>query len=329
MDRRFTILALLAAAALAPACRSSDPRASDGRRIFRLGYLPNVTHAPALWGLESGAIGSALGPSVVLEARAFNAGPAVIEALFASDLDAAWVGPNPAINGFQRSHGKALRIVAFSVANGAQLVVQPQIRSAQDLAHRKIASPALGNTQDVALRSWLSREGIQSEVLPLANPETLLLFGRGEIAGAWVPEPWSSRLVVEQKGVVLMEERDLWPARVFPTSVLVASAAALSKRPDLVQKIVEANADAVRALAGKGARDLVERRLARELGKKLPQEVLDRAFAGLVFSTEVLDAELRKAASDAHRLGFLETADVEGILEPRFAGPKAAMGGTR
>ena len=319
MDRRFTILALLAAAALAPACRSSDPRASDGRRIFRLGYLPNVTHAPALWGLESGAIGSALGPSVVLEARAFNAGPAVIEALFASDLDAAWVGPNPAINGFQRSHGKALRIV----------VVQPQIRSAQDLAHRKIASPALGNTQDVALRSWLSREGIQSEVLPLANPETLLLFGRGAIAGAWVPEPWSSRLVVEQKGVVLMEERDLWPARVFPTSVLVASAAALSKRPDLVQKIVEANADAVRALAGKGARDLVERRLARELGKKLPQEVLDRAFAGLVFSTEVLDAELRKAASDAHRLGFLETADVEGILEPRFAGPKAAMGGTR
>src|SRR5205085_1947232 len=144
MDRRFTILALLAAAALAPACRSSDPRASDGRRIFRLGYLPNVTHAPALWGLESGAIGSALGPSVVLEARAFNAGPAVIEALFASDLDAAWVGPNPAINGFQRSHGKALRIVAFSVANGAQLVVRPQIGSARDLARRKIASPALG-----------------------------------------------------------------------------------------------------------------------------------------------------------------------------------------
>src|SRR5207248_4485222 len=156
MERRSTILALLVAAAFAVACRPTDPHGSDGRRIFRLGYLPNVTHAPALWGLESGAFGSALGPSVVLETRAFNAGPAVIEALFASELDAAWVGPNPAINGFQRSHGKALRIVAFPVANGAQLVVQPQIRSAQDLAHRKIASPALGNTQDVALRSWLS-----------------------------------------------------------------------------------------------------------------------------------------------------------------------------
>src|SRR3954453_7244946 len=96
MDRRLATLALLAAAAPAPACRSGDPRASDGRRIFRLGYMPNITHAPALWGLETGAFGSALGPSVVLQARAFNAGPAIIEALFAGDLDAAWVGPNPA-----------------------------------------------------------------------------------------------------------------------------------------------------------------------------------------------------------------------------------------
>jgi NitT/TauT family transport system substrate-binding protein len=329
MERRFAILALLAAAALAPACRSTDPHASDGRRIFRVGYLANVTHAPALWGLESGAFDSALGPSVVLESRAFNAGPAVIEALFAGDLDAAWVGPNPAINGFQRSQGKALRIVAFSVANGAQLVVQPQIRSAQDLVHRTIASPALGNTQDVALRSWLSRQGIQAEVLPVANPEALLLFGRGEIAGAWLPEPWSSRLVLEHGGVVLVDERDLWPTRSFPTSVLIASSTAIAKRRDLVQKIVDANAEAVRALLGKGARDLVEQRLARELGKKLAPAVLDRAFAGLVFATDPLDAELRRAASDAHRLGFLETSDVEGIFDPRFSGAATAMGGTR
>src|SRR5205814_646372 len=130
--------------------------------------------------------------------------------------------------------GKALRIVAFSVANGAQLVVQPQIRSARELAHRKIASPALGNTQDVALRSWLSGQGIESEVLPVANPEALLLFARGEIAGAWLPEPWSSRLVLEHKGVVLVDERDLWPARPFPTSVLIASSAAIRKRRDPV-----------------------------------------------------------------------------------------------
>src|SRR3954468_2254977 len=193
MDRRLAILALLAAAALAPACRSGDPRTSDGRRIFRVGYMPNVTHAPALWGLESGAFGAALGPSVVLETRAFNAGPAVIEALFSGTLDVAWVGPNPAINGFQRSKGKALRVVAFSVANGAQLIVRPEIATPGDLAHRKIASPALGNTQDVALRSWLSQKVVAAEVLPVANPEVLLLFARGEIAGAWLPEPWASR----------------------------------------------------------------------------------------------------------------------------------------
>src|SRR3954469_9294923 len=174
MQTRLAIFALIAASALAPACRSTDPRASDGRRILRVGYLPNVTHAPALYGLESGAFGAALGPSVVLETRAFNAGPAVIEALFSGDLDVAWVGPNPAINGFQRSHGKALRIVAFSVANGAALVVQGQIGGAGDLARRKIASPALGNTQDVALRGWLSRQGIAAEVLPVANADAIL-----------------------------------------------------------------------------------------------------------------------------------------------------------
>jgi len=330
MARRFAILALfVVAAAVAPACRSTDPRASDGRRIFRLGYLANVTHAPVLWGLESGAFEAALGPSVVLQARAFNAGPSIIEALFAGDLDAAWVGPNPAINGFQRSHGKALRIVAFSVANGAQLVVREEIGGPAGLAHRKIASPALGNTQDVALRSWLAREGISSEVLPLANPDSFLLFGRGEIAGAWVPEPWSSRLVLEQHGAVLVDERELWPSKVFPTSVVIASTASIAKRPDLLQKIVDANAEAVRALAAKGARDLVERRLARELGKSLAPEVLARAFAGLVFDTAPLDAELRKAASDAHRLGFLDNADVEGIFDPRFSEARASRGGAR
>jgi len=329
MARRFALLALLALAAFAPGCRSSDPRASDGRRIFRLGYMPNITHAPALWGLESGAVGAALGPSVVLQARAFNAGPAIIEALFAGDLDAAWVGPNPAINGFQRSHGKALRIVAFSVANGAQLVVRQEIKTAADLARRKIASPALGNTQDVALRSWLAREGISAEVLPLANPDSLLLFGRGEIAGAWVPEPWSSRLVLEQHGVVLADERDLWPAKVFPTSVVIASTASIAKRPDLLQKIVEANSEAVLALARNDARELVQRRLARELGKSLAPQVLERAFAGLVFGTAPLDGELRKAAADAHRLGLLDSPDVEGIFDRRFSEARASRGGAR
>jgi NitT/TauT family transport system substrate-binding protein len=187
----------------------------------------------------------------------------------------------------------------------------------------------MGNTQDVALRTWLSRQGIQSEILPVANPEALLLFGRGEIAGAWLPEPWASRLVLEQKGVVLVDERDLWPARVFPTSVLIASSGAIAKRRDLVQKIVDANARAVRALAGKEARDLVTDRLARELGKKLAGKVLDRAFAGLVFSTDPLDGELRRAAADAHRLGMLATPDVEGIFDPRFSGAETAMGGAR
>ena len=169
---------------------------------LRLGYFPNVTHAPAIIGVESGAFAEALGPNVTLEVTNFNAGGEAIEALLSGAIDATFIGPNPAINGFAQSNGEALRIVAGTTSGGASLVVAEGIDSPEDLADTTLASPALGNTQDVALRAWLAENGFATDtagggdvsVVNVENSEALTLFRDGEIDGAWVPEPWATRL---------------------------------------------------------------------------------------------------------------------------------------
>src|ERR1700756_1402585 len=150
---------------------------------IRLGYFPNVTHSQALIGVARGDFGK-------VRPLGFNAGPSVIEALFAGQIDIAYVGPNPAINGFVQSHGQALRIIAGATSGGAALVVRNGVKN---LAGRKLASPQLGNTQDVALRRWLALSHTKAEIIPTPNPQILDLFRRGDIDGAWVPAPWGSR----------------------------------------------------------------------------------------------------------------------------------------
>jgi NitT/TauT family transport system substrate-binding protein len=294
------------AACLLVGCKEPKPGA------FRVGYMPNVTHAPALWALESGALQKSLGPEVTLSPKAFNAGPAIIEALFAGELDAAYIGPNPAINGFQKSKGTALRIVAGASTGGAQLVVQADIEGPARLAGKRIASPQLGNTQDVALRTWLSDQKISAEVVSVANPDAVSLFARKEIAGAWLPEPWSSRLVLESNGKVLVDDAN------SPTVLLIASTAAIDKRSAQVEKVVEANEQAVAALGDPAARALVGARLAKESGKPLPANVLDRAFSKLSFSSTPDEAQLQAAARQAKALGFLASDDLAGLVEKKF-----------
>jgi NitT/TauT family transport system substrate-binding protein len=199
----------LAAALLVAACARRD----EGRPL-RLGYFPNVTHAQALVGVADGTFARALGGK--LETRTFNAGPAAMEALLAGDLDASYVGPGPAVIAYLRSKGEGLRVVAGAVSGGAVLVVR-DARGPADLAGKRVASPQLGNTQDVALRTWLRANGLGTdggprgvEVTPLANTEIRSMFERGELAGAWVPEPWGARLVHDAGGRILVDERSLW-----------------------------------------------------------------------------------------------------------------------
>lgn len=301
------------------ACRDPYPVDREGRPIVRIGYLPNLTHAPALYAIESGLFERALASEAVLQVKAFTAGPSVVEALFAGELDLAYLGPNPALNAYVVSGGEALRIVAGSTSGGAQLVVRPGIGRVEDLVGKKVASPALANTQDIALRIWLQEQGFEVgrgegeiEVLPIAPVEVLRLMSAGEIAGAWMPEPWASRLVIEADGVVLVNEASLWPGGRFPTTVVAASVAALKGRRELIKRLLAANEQAIATLRRDPAsRSLVARRVEADLGFSLPPAVVERAYQELEFTADPMPEVLLILAERAAELGYLRS--VEGL----------------
>lgn len=312
---------LVALGLLLLGCRDPLPVDRDGRPIFRIGYMPNLTHAPALYGIASGLFEEALGEGVRMETKAFTAGPSVVEAIFAGELDVAFIGPNPAMNAYVVSKGQALRIISGSASGGAQLVVGSDVRRVQDLLGKRLATPALANTQDIAARCWLRDQGIEEgkgedevEVLPIPPSEVMRLFSRGEVAGAWLPEPWSSRLVIESGGSVLVDEASLWPDGRFPTTLVVASLPALEKRRDLVRRFLSAHAEAiVRLKSDPDARRVVSRQIERDVGFSLPPAVIERAYGNLDFSEELLTDALAVLADRAMTLGYLRRTD--GILD--------------
>ncbi|MGH9111327.1 MAG: ABC transporter substrate-binding protein, partial [Acidimicrobiales bacterium] len=227
-----------------------DPQDSAGADAepsgsLRLGYFPNVTHAPAIIGVQEGVFDRKLGDAEI-EYSTFNSGGEAIEAMLGGSVDATFIGPNPAINGFSQDED-LLRIVAGSTSGGAALVVRDGIDSVGDLAGTTLATPALGNTQDVALRAWLADEGYETDqagggdvsITPQESPDTLLAFLDGAIDGAWLPEPWATRLVDEADGHVLLDEADLWPGGEFVTTHLIVSAGYLEENPANVRALVD------------------------------------------------------------------------------------------
>ncbi len=311
--RRLT--ATLLAALLLPACGGGT-----GEPTLRLGYFPNITHATALVGVEEGIFARNLG-ATKLETFTFNAGPAAIEALLSGSLDASYIGPNPAINGYVKSRGDAVRIVAGATSGGAFLVVRPEVDAAADLRGKQVASPQLGGTQDVALRTWLKEQGLTTDtagggdvsVVPQENAQTLERFRSGELAGAWVPEPWASRLVLEGGGKVLIDERDLWPGGQYTTTVLLVRREFLASHPDRVEALLRGHVEATRWIGEHkdDARARVNAALEKLTGKRLGDELLTRAFASLTFTTDPQMKSLEQSAADAAALGLLKLDGVE------------------
>ncbi len=297
----------------------------------RVGYFPNITHSQALVGVADGTFRRALGEQAALESRVFNAGPSVIEALFAGQIDRAWIGPNPAINGYVRSGGEALRIIAGATSGGASLVVGANsgIRTAADFAGRRIASPQLGNTQDVALRRWLLQQGLRlreqggtTQVVPVANPDILTLFQKNEIDGAWVPEPWAARLVHEAGGRLFLDERDLWPRGRFVTAHLIARTSFLQAHPDAVRRWLDAHVDLTRRFLSnpEAAKRAVNAEIERLTGKAFPNDVLDDAWGRMTVTWDPARESLRQSAQWAFQLGFLGEAAprLDGIYDLRL-----------
>jgi NitT/TauT family transport system substrate-binding protein len=324
MARRLRALAALALVATLTACgATTDAASSGGRTVLRLGYFPNLTHATAIVGLADGLFADALGPSVDLQTRTFNAGTDAVTAIFSGALDASYVGPNPAINAWAKSNGQAIRLVAGATSGGAFLVTRPEIRTAADLRGRTLGTPALGNTQDVALRAWLLSQGLTATtegggdvaIRPQANADTLAAFASGAIDGAWVPEPWATRMVLEGHGRVLVDERDLWPGGRFATTELIVSTAFLAAHPDIVAALVRGHVAATDRVIHDpaAAQQTASTEITRLTGSTLSPAVLSAAWAHLTFTNDPIASSLQTAADNAVEFGLLEPVDLAGI----------------
>lgn len=288
----------------------------SAQTLIRVGAFPNITHAQPMIGKANGWFEKALGPNVRIEWSSFNAGPSAIEALLADALDMTYVGPNPAINGYVRSNGEALRIIAGATSGGAALVVRGDeaISRPEDFHGKRIASPQLGNTQDVALRAWLRANRLKTrdkggdvEVMPVSNPDQLTLFLKKQIDAAWAPEPWASRLVHEANARIFLDESSLWPKGQFLTTELVVSSRFLKSHPDLVKTWLGAHVQLTNWINSHipQAKQILNQQIQKETGKALAPAVLDDSFGRLQITYDPLQGALARAAQLAFDAGFL------------------------
>lgn len=267
-------------------------------------------------GKANGWFDKALGSQVKIQWTSFNAGPSAIEALFAGAIDMTYVGPNPAINGYVRSNGDALRVVAGAASGGASLVVRNDagINKPDDFHGKRVASPQFGNTQDVALRNWLKKNGLKTndkggdvQIVPMANPDQLTLFLKKDLDAAWAPEPWATRLIHEGNGRLFVDERTLWPNGQFVIGLLVVNTKFLNAHPDLVKDWIRAHIDLTDWINAHPteAEKLLNQQIQRETSKSLPTDVLEEAFSRIEVTYDPLHRALMTAAQQAFDDGFL------------------------
>ncbi len=301
---------------------------AEGKAVIRVGYFPNLTHAQALIGMAGGAFQKAMGENVLIDPYLFNAGPSAVEALFAGAIDFTYIGPNPAINAYVKSKGAAVRIIAGSCSGGAALVVRgdANIETAKDFHGKRIATPQLGNTQDVAARSWLMRQGLRLkekggdvEVIPMMNPDQLSLFLKKDIDAAWAVEPWAARLIKEGGGRLFLDERALWPKGQFVTVHILASTKILTEQPALVTKWIGAHVELTRWINAHkdDAKKKLNAEIERLVGKGFRADVLDDAFSRLELTYDPIKSSLAASAEAAYALGFLgrEQPNLSGIYD--------------
>ncbi|MFE1325573.1 aliphatic sulfonate ABC transporter substrate-binding protein [Streptomyces sp. NPDC058741] len=297
----------------------------EGLDSVRIGYFRNLTHGTALVGMEKGFFQKELGATRAAPA-VFNAGPSAIEALNSGSLDIGWIGPSPAINGYVKSQGSNLRIIGGSASGGVKLVVNPEkIRSLQDVRGKRIATPQLGNTQDVAFLNWAAEQGWKVDpqsgrgdvtVVRSDNKVTPDAFRSGSVDGAWVPEPTASKLVAEG-GKELLDETSLWPDGKFVITNIVVRQEFLEKHPKVVEAVLKGSVETNKWINAHpdAAKRVANERLERDSGKALPAEVLDPAWRSIRFTDDPLASTLTAEAEHAVRAGLLRKPDLTGIYD--------------
>ncbi|MDY7233158.1 ABC transporter substrate-binding protein [Hyalangium rubrum] len=315
------LCALLATAGLG--CKKSGGEASgDANAALRLGFFPNITHAQALVGHTEGLFAAEPGVGK-LEVKQFNAGPSAMEALVSGSLDVSYVGTGPAINTYLKA-GRELRIISGAVNGGAVLVTR-NAKSAAELKGKKLGSPQIGNTQDIALRHWLKQQGLSVatdsggdvQVVPLSNPDLLAQYIQGGLEGAWVPEPWGARMVAEGGGQILVDERDLWPDRRFPTTVLVTTKKVLETRRPQVLALLRVHTRLTERwrTEPEAFTTSVNTAFGKLTSKPLAPAILKDAFSRLEPSLDPVPSAMAEAARHAKELGYLPSDDISGLVD--------------
>ncbi|MBX7137369.1 MAG: ABC transporter substrate-binding protein [Oligoflexia bacterium] len=291
------------------------PAWAADKKIVKIGHFPNLTHAQGLIAHQltrqgKGWFEERLGPNVEIQWFTYNAGPSAMEAFFTGALDFTYVGPNPVLNAFAKSKGRKVRVIAGAASGGSLLMVRKDLdlKTAADFRGKKLATPQLGNTQDIAARAWLIKGGLKitqqggdAFLIPTANPDQLDLLKRGEIDAVWTVEPWASKLEVETGAKMLVEDR------VGLTTVLAATTDVIEKDPALVKKIASANAELTAWIKSHPAeaKALVQAELKEETTKALDAGILDKAWARIQFDSQIDRAVLNSAVADAQTTGFL------------------------
>ena len=335
--RRAVLAAAGAAAitALAAGCGSSAASSGSGSGsssssasshvTLRLGFLANITHAPALVGLNKGFFTKNLGNGVTLKTSVFSSGTQETTALLAGQLDAAYVGPNPAINAWQKSSGKAIKIISGAASGGADLVVKSSINSVSQLKGQKLATPSLGNTQDVALRYYLKSHGLTTtqtgggdvSVTPITpNSDAVLEFKSGQIAGGWEPEPYAAEMVADG-GKELVNEASLWPGGKFVTTNLVVSQPFLKAHASVVSDLLKGNIESIKYINANSsaAATAANAELTTLLGKGLKSSALAASFKTITFTNDPIASSLATDAKHAEAVGLLQPVNLNGIYD--------------
>lgn len=293
----------------------SAPSENTSSNVLRVGYFANINHAQAVIGIGNGDFQNGLG-NVKIESQVFNAGPSAIEALVANRIDVAYVGPNPAINGYLKSDGQALRVIAGASSGGAVFVIRNDsgINAVHDFAGKKFASPQLGNTQDVALRSYLLKNGYKTSenggsvtIIPAKTADIITMMSKKDIDGAWVPEPWGIMLAKQANGKIFLDERDLWPNGAFATALVVVRTDYLNSHPDVIQKFLEAHVKETIWINTHKTESIkiFNDQIQKLTGKTIPNDVISEALSRMEMTYDPVKSSIDKSANDAYNLGFL------------------------
>jgi len=309
---------------IASALYESDQNIYENK--IRVAFFPNIGHAVPIVGYESGIFGDGLGNKTLIEIKIFDSGPQVIESIFARSIDLAYVGPGPAINGFIKSEHEMI-IISGAASGGASFIVHPnsEINSVEDFSGKKIAAPQIGNTQDVSLRNYLLENGLAPAqkggsvvIFNIANPDIYTLFVKGEIDGAWVPEPWATIFVQELGGKRLFYEEDIWPNKEFASVLLIGRTDYIEKHPEIIQKWIESHDKTVNWINTNPNKSEVifNEFMKKTLGEPLPEAIVSESLSNLEITSDPIPESIAIFAQRADSLGYLgrNGYDLQGIF---------------